>query len=170
MRALESGYRAQQAGNLPSAETTYQQVLAQDADNIHALNLLGMLYVNSQRPREAVEYLLRAISQQPDNPQTQNNIGLAYKDLARNNRAIEHFTKAAELDPDNPDIHNNLGNVLRIVEKPRRAVAAYERALKIAPTFAECWSKNLRRHTTIEATYTLRRQSMKRRSQNTGLQ
>ncbi len=140
MRALESGYQAQQAGNLLSAEKTYQQVLAQDADNIHALNLLGMLYVNSQRPREAIEFLLRALSQQPDNSQTQNNIGLAYKDLGQNYKAIEHFTKAAELDPDNPDIHNNLGNVLRIVEKPRKAVAAYERALKIAPTFAECWS------------------------------
>jgi tetratricopeptide (TPR) repeat protein len=140
MQTLEAAYQAQQAGNVATAELAYKQVLEKDLENIHALNLLGMLCVNSQRPDEAIGYLGRALKQAPDNAQTQNNIGLAYKDLGRNRLALEHFGKAVELDPGNADVHNNLGNVLRAVDKPRKAVEVYERALKIAPTFAECWS------------------------------
>ena len=140
MQMLESGYQAQQSGDAIAAEKTYQQVLKTERDNVHALNLLGMLCVNSQRPAEAVEYLSQALQHAPDNAQSQNNIGLAYKDLGRNKLALKHFSKSAQLAPDNPDVHNNMGNVLRVVDKPGKAVDAYEKALKLHPTFAECWS------------------------------
>jgi tetratricopeptide (TPR) repeat protein len=140
MQLLESGFQAQQSGNVVTAELAFKQVLEKDRDNIHALNLLGMLCVNAQRSDEAVDFLSRALQQAPDNAQTQNNMGLACKDLGRNVQALENFSNSAKLDPDNPDVHNNRGNVLRALDKPLKAVEAYERALKLHPTFAECWS------------------------------
>lgn len=137
---LESGYGAQQAGDLVTAERDYRKVLAQDASNIHALNLMGMLCVNSFRPDEAVDFLKKALSIAADNPQTQSNIGLAYKDLGKNSDAIRHFRRSAKLNQNNPDTYNNLGNVLRAEEMPKEAIKVYERALKMHPTFAECWS------------------------------
>jgi len=140
MQLLESGFRAQQSGDLSTAESNYSRVLKNDSDNIHALNLLGMLCVNNFRPAEAVDYLSKALAIDAVNPQTQSNIGLAYKDLGKTSDAIRHFQRSAQLNPDNPDTFNNLGNVLRVAEKPMEAVKVYERALKLHPTFAECWS------------------------------
>lgn len=140
MRQLETGYRAQQSGDLRRAENLYKQVLRSDAYNTHALNLLGMLCVNAFRPEEAIDYLTRALKQASDNPQSHNNIGLAYKDQGDAKKAAHHFRESLKLDSGNPDVYNNLGNVLRVLDKPDQAIQIYERALHIHPTFAQCWS------------------------------
>ncbi len=140
MRKLEAGYQAQQSGDLDQAERLYKQVLDAEEDNIHALNLLGMLCVNSLRSDAAVEYIKKALRQVPDNPQSHTNIGLAYKDLGNADEAVFHFRESINLDPNNPDVHNNLGNVLRVIDKPKKAIQSYERALQLNRNFAECWS------------------------------
>ncbi len=140
MRRLESGYQAQQSGDLQRAEGLYKEVLEVEPENIHALNLLGMLCVNAFRPDEAVDYLSRALQLVPANPQSQNNIGLAYKDQGNAKRAAHHFRESIKLDPGNPDVYNNLGNVLRVLDKPDQAIQSYERALHLWHDFAECWS------------------------------
>ncbi len=140
MQLLESGYRAQQSGDAATAERQYRDVLKQDPQNIHALNLMGMLCVNDFRAPEAVEFIAAALQQNPDNPQSHSNIGLAYKDVGEPQKAIQHFQRSIEIDSGNPDVFNSLGNVLRVVDRPKDAIAAYERALKIHPNFAECWS------------------------------
>ncbi len=139
-RLLESGHWAQQAGELARAERLYLQVLDLESGNIHALNLLGMLSVNSFRPREAVGYLTRALSIHYDDPQSHANIALAYKDQGNTKLAVRHFRESIRLNPDNPVVHNNLGNVLRLLEQPQAAIRSYESALKLQRDFAECWS------------------------------
>jgi len=140
MQKLEAGYQAQRSGELAQAERLYKQVLESDKDNMHALNLLGMLCVNSFRPDEAVGYITKALQRAPDNPQSHTNIGLAYKDQGNAKKAAHHFRESIKLDPDNPDVFNNLGNVLRVLEKPREAIRSYESALQLNRNFAECWS------------------------------
>ena len=140
MQKLEAGYQAQQSGDLAQAERLYKQVLESEKNNIHALNLLGMLCVNSCRPDEAVGYIAKALHRVPDNPQSHTNIGLAYKDQGNAKKAAHHFRESIKLDPDNPDVYNNLGNVLRVLEKPKEAIQSYERALQLNRNFAECWS------------------------------
>ena len=140
IRALERGYRAQQAGNTDVAEKLYRGVLKRDSDNVHALNLLGMLCVNSNRPSEAVRFISRAIAVDEADPDAHANIGLAYKDIGRPGDAVRHLRRSIRLNPDNPVVHNNLGNVLRLLDEPVEAARSYERALKLKPSFAECWS------------------------------
>ena len=140
VRALEAGYQAQQAGNLTRAEKRYREVLRQDPGNVHALNLLGMLCVNAERPKAAIAFIKQALEVDDSDPQAHANIGLAYKDVGKPHDAIRHFSESVRLDPRNPVVYNNLGNVLRLVEQPREAARAYERALKLRPMFAECWS------------------------------
>ena len=137
---LENGYAAHQSGELGAAERTYRNVLDLDPDNFHALNLLGMLLVNSQRPQEAIKFISRALDIDSSNPQSHANIGLAWKDTGNSEKAARHFQRALELNPANPDTCNNLGNVLRSLDRPAEAIRIYERALKMHPTFAECWS------------------------------
>ncbi len=140
MRQLEAGYQAQQSGNLAAAESLYLKVLEVDDENIHALNLLGMLCVNAFRPDEAISYISRALQRNAGNPQSHTNIGLAYKDKGDAKQAAHHFRESVKLDPNNADVYNNLGNVLRVMDKPKEAIKSYERALQLNGNFAECWS------------------------------
>ena len=139
MHMLENGYAAQRSGDLAQAEELYLQVLRSDEENIHALNLLGMLCVNAFRAEEAVDYLSRVLQIDADNPQSHNNIALAYKDRGDAKLAVHHFRESLRLDPKNPDVYNNLGNVLRVIDQPGEAIRVYEQALKMQPGFAECW-------------------------------
>jgi tetratricopeptide (TPR) repeat protein len=137
---LEQGLAAYQAGQVEQAEKHFLDVLARDRDNVHALNLLGMLCVNEFRPNEAVFFISKALKRAPKNAESHANIALAYKDLGEFDKALEHFRHSIRLDAGVPVVHNNHGNVLREMGRPERAVRAYERALKLQPDFAECWS------------------------------
>lgn len=137
---LEEGFQQQQAGNLPQAEKTYLSVLEGDRNNVHALNLLGMLCVNDFRPDEAVYFISKALNSHPNNPESHANIALAFKDQGNFEKAREHFRQSIRLNPDNPDTQNNLGNVLREMNQPQNAVKVYQRALRLKDDFAECWS------------------------------
>ncbi|MBT8098260.1 MAG: tetratricopeptide repeat protein [Gammaproteobacteria bacterium] len=140
IRKLEIGYEAQHAGNFAKAEQMYQQVLKADASNKHALNLLGMLCVNTKRPEEAVDYIRKALKVDPRDAQAHANIGLAYKDLGMPMAAARHFDESVKMRPANPMIFNNYGNVLRDIDQPKKAIRAYDQALRLDPEFAECWS------------------------------
>ncbi len=140
IRELEIGYEAQRAGNLAKAEQFYNKVLAADANNEHALNLLGMLCVNHERSSEAVDLITRALEIDPENSQAHGNLGLAYKDLGKIKLASKHLAESVRLQPNHPVVFNNLGNVLRLLDQPGKAIRAYEQSLKLFPEFAECWS------------------------------
>lgn len=140
LRLLEDGYRSQQAGDAARAERLYRQVLETTPDDVHALNLLGALCVNSSRASEAAGLLSRALAAGSDDAQTHANLGLAYKDLGRLRLAAEHLRHSLRLNPQHPVVHNNLGNVLRLLEDSAAAVASYEAALRLQPGYAECWS------------------------------
>ena len=140
MNSLEKGFGLMQSGQTARAEQVFLQVLEKDADNVHALNLLGMLYVNNFRPADAVLCISKAMKIAPNNPESHANLGLAYKDQGKLDLAIEHFRRSIRLAPEHPMNYNNLGNVLREQEKPREAIREYEKGLELDPGFAQCWS------------------------------
>jgi tetratricopeptide (TPR) repeat protein len=140
LQQLQAGYAAQRAGRLDEAEKTYRRVLTLDRDNVHALNLLGVVCINTGRASEAAPMLERAIRQAPDDADTQSNYGLALKDLGEFDRAARAFEAAARLNPGNPVTYNNLGNVLAAQQRTEEAVAAFRQALQLNPRYAECLS------------------------------
>ena len=139
-RELEIGYAAQRGGDFAKAELFFKKALKSDEGNKHALNLLGMLCVNTGRPEEAIEYIEQALQVDADDSQAHANLGLAYKDIGKIKAAAKHLAESVRLQPEHPVIFNNLGNVLRLLDKPGQAIRAYEQALKLYPEFAECWS------------------------------
>ena len=136
---LEQGYQQHMEGQLEQAERLFRAVLAQDRDNIHALNLLGMLCVNDFRPDEAVVLISKALKFQPNNPESHANLALAFKDQGKLESAVKHFRESIRLDPYRPVVFNNLGNVLRESGKPQEAITAYERALQLDGDFSQAW-------------------------------
>lgn len=140
LNLLEAGYRLQMSGQLEEAERHYRDVLRQDHNNIHALNLLGIVCINTDRAEDAVELITKAIALDPDDAEAHANLGLALKDLHRFDEARASFERTIRINPNNPVTHNNLGNVLAALNRNKEAVASYRSALHLDQNYVQCLS------------------------------
>ena len=53
---LDEGMRLHQAGHFGDAEVAYLHLLKADPNHAQALNLLGVLYLTGERPKDAVKW------------------------------------------------------------------------------------------------------------------
>ena len=137
---LKAGLACYQQGNLDGAEKKFRQVILDDSHNIHGLNLLGMVCVNSGRPEEAVQLITEALKIKPADAQAQGNLGLAYQRMGNLTLAESCFRKSIEIGAVTPTIFNSLGNVLRESGRAAEAVQVYESTLKVDSNYPECWT------------------------------
>ncbi len=137
---LKAGLEQYQRGNLEGAEKKFRQVILVDNRNIHGLNLLGMICVNTGRHEEAVQLITDALKISPIDAQAQGNLGLAYQRMGNLKLAESCFRKSIELGGKNRTIFNSLGNVLRESGRASEAVQVYESTLKVDGNYAECWT------------------------------
>ena len=126
-----------QRGQLPGAERLYRQVLARSPDHLDALNLLGVLALQTGRNAEAIDLITRALARNDRVADFHNNIAEAYRRTGRLDAAAAHFAKATELEPALIEAHQNLAATLRAQGKWDLAAARYRRLLEIKPQLAE---------------------------------
>jgi Flp pilus assembly protein TadD len=128
-RALEH----HQAGRLKEAEALYRQILAKQPNEPDALNLLGVLAMQTGRYDLAVNLIQRGIVARPDFAEAHFNLGYAHQHHGRLDDAIASYRRALDLNPEYPDGYNNLGNALRSKGNFDEAIACYRRALALRP-------------------------------------
>jgi len=138
IKLLEKGFASQQQGDLVSAEKAYRRVLKRDRQNEFALNLMGVVCVRSNRPKEAIDYLERALRVNARDPETHNNLGLAYIELNKFSEAREAFEESLRLNSKQPATLNNLGNALASVDKHDEAISHFEAAIALDREYVDC--------------------------------
>ena len=109
---LLRGLDQQRRGNSAEAGRLYRQVLARDANQADALNLLGVLALEGKRYAEAVGYLRRA-ADICGKAEYINNLGLACKHAGNIEAAEKHFEAALEAEPRQLDAAINLAALWR---------------------------------------------------------
>lgn len=134
---LVEAFAHHQAGRLAEARAGYEAVLARDARNFDAVNLLGVIALQSARPGEAAEHFARAVDIAPQNAAAHNNLGEAYRRLGRTDEAIASLERSVAQDANYAEAHFNLGGVLRRTGRTEEARAAFARAAALKPGFAE---------------------------------
>lgn len=139
MQKLKQALQLQQQGKLQEAENIYRQILKLEPGNIHCLNLLGAICVNSARPQEAVDLIGRALEIKSEDAQALFNFALGLKELGRYDEAIQVLQKALSLNPQNIAAMNSLGSVLFDSGAPLKAIPVYQRALELKSDYIECW-------------------------------
>jgi tetratricopeptide (TPR) repeat protein len=137
---LKAGFACYQQGNLDGAEKKFRQVILSDSRNIHGLNLLGMICVNTGRHEEAVKLISQALKIKPADAQAQGNLGLAYQRMGNLTLAERSFRKSIEIGAKTPAIFNSLGNLLRESGRASEAVQVFESTLKVDGNYPECWT------------------------------
>jgi Flp pilus assembly protein TadD len=98
-----------QQGKLQAAEKQYQQILAEDPNNVDALSNLGVVYVRSGNLRSAESTLKKAVAIAPDNDFLLTTLGVVQYRQSKFDDAIAELTKAIAINPKSATAHNYLG-------------------------------------------------------------
>jgi tetratricopeptide (TPR) repeat protein len=137
---LEEAFAHHGAGRLQLAEALYREILAQDADNLNALQLLGAIAIDTQRPNEAVTCLSQAahVLQTHGKPSAQHaalyhNLGNALAAVGCSDETIASYRRGLELNPDMPELSARLASVLARQGELAAAAERYETALRLRP-------------------------------------
>ncbi len=96
---------------------SYRAAIAWQADaavkNSGSLFDLGNLLVDSNRPEEALPYLLEAAGMTPQDYRVHRQLGKAYTHLNRLEKAQAELERAVALAPENAPVHFMLAQVYR---------------------------------------------------------
>ncbi|MBC8105642.1 MAG: tetratricopeptide repeat protein [Anaerolineae bacterium] len=126
-------------GRYADAEALLRQALAFDQNNPDALYLLGMLAIQTKRPRDAIEWLSRAVQVRPEAAEYHANLGHALRSLNRLDESATQYDRAIQIQPSYALAHINLGAIRRVQGRPRDAVEHFRTALRIEPRQIGGW-------------------------------
>ena len=98
-----------QQGNYKAAEKQYQQILAEDPNNLDALSNLGVVYVRNGNLQSAESMLEKAVAIAPDNDFLLTTLGIVQYRQSKFDEAIVQLTKAIAINPKSATAHNYLG-------------------------------------------------------------
>jgi tetratricopeptide (TPR) repeat protein len=130
--ALTAALALQQAGRLEEAEAAYRAILADDPDELDALNLLGLVLQDRGELIESIELLTSAIERDPDFPEALTNLARAQYAAGDVAAAADNARRATELDPELPEAFVQLCRA-QIHLGDRTAVEAGRTAAALAP-------------------------------------
>ncbi len=128
---LLKAHRLQLQGRLADAEQGYRRVLAAEPRNIHALNLLGIICLQSGRAEEAAALITQALEVDANDAEPHANLALSLKELGRLDEAEASLHRSLSLQPRNPVALNNLGNLQAELHKLDAAIGSFRAALRL---------------------------------------
>lgn len=125
-------------GNDAQAITAYQSAIAWQADGARkdpeAYLDLGRLFLEQNRPKDAVPVLLQATQIAPAVSQGHELLGKAYSDTSDLPRAQSELEQAVKLSPDTARLHYILGQVYRKEGLTAKAKAEFDRCAVLQGT------------------------------------
>lgn len=109
------GAALRKLGLKTQAEAAYRQALELAPDFVDALANLGNLFIDNNRPYEALEVLQSALQLKPSDPKVLRSYGLCLLTKGDVQQAVDHLQKAVALYPQDGDLHETCGAALRQV-------------------------------------------------------
>ena len=134
---VAQAFALHQAGRLDDARAAYEAVLAGVPEQFDALHMLGVLAMQTGRPADAVDLLVRAVRASPRDPGARNSLGEALRQVGRLEEALREFGEATLQAPEFPEPYFNAARVLQLLNRREEAVAALHRASGLRPEWAE---------------------------------
>ncbi|MBF0180688.1 MAG: glycosyltransferase family protein [Magnetococcales bacterium] len=124
-------------GQEHQAEQLWRRALTMDPDNAHALERLGILLAQRQRPYEAETCFRRLVDLAPHDADAHNNLGNLLKEQQRHTEAIDAYHRSTRLDPNHALAFYNLSILLRELGTLEPAEQACRHALRLQPDMVE---------------------------------
>lgn len=119
--------------DIPRAEADLRKILATDADDVNALNALGYTLADrTDRYKEALELISRALAAEPDNAAIIDSYGWVLYRLGRNKEALVELRRAFTKQKD-AEIGAHLAEVLWVMGEKEEARKFFEDARRLDP-------------------------------------
>ncbi|MFW5925134.1 MAG: tetratricopeptide repeat protein [Myxococcota bacterium] len=129
---FDLGMAFEMQGKVPKAEHHYRQAVALSPDFGEALNNLGLLLLETERPDESIEVLRRAVDARADLADAWTNLALALEATGQRPEAVKAWRRAAELAPDDPSVRANHGLAELAIGQREEAKATLRAGLRVA--------------------------------------
>lgn len=101
-----------EAGDMEGAAAGYRQVLAKAPRHVDALNLLGVVALQTGRPDQALAPLKKVVSLDPGFATARVNLGHALTATGDRTGALVQYRAAQRAQPNDPDVRHALGTAL----------------------------------------------------------
>lgn len=111
-RLLQKAHAAHQSNQPELAERLYKKLLRLAPRDSDGRNLLGLLYIEQRRFKEAAQQIRRGMAISPGNSHSHYNLGAALVGVDAPSEAAENFAKALAIDPSNDETRNALSAAL----------------------------------------------------------
>jgi predicted O-linked N-acetylglucosamine transferase (SPINDLY family) len=129
----------QQQSRLDDARVLCDRALKLLPQHSGALQLLGVIEIQANRPVRAVEHLGRLILCEPHNAVAHHHHGFAQRMVGQHDAALASFNRAIALRPDYADAHNNRGRALIDLRQFEAAAASFDTAIAFQPNDADAY-------------------------------
>jgi tetratricopeptide (TPR) repeat protein len=136
-QSIDLAIKCQIAGELPKAESIYQQILASNPNQPDANHYLGLIAYQVRKTDLAVDLITKALTIKPNFPEAHNNLGIILQACGRFGEAVTSYNKAIAIKPDYTNAHNNLGNALQQLGRFDDAIISFNKVITIKPGLAE---------------------------------
>ena len=138
-QAIDLGMQHQNSGDLPKAESIYQQILLAEPKQPVVLHLLGVIAHQVGKNDIATDLIGKALAIKPNYAEAYSNLGNVLKVQGKLDDAVASYHKAITIKSNYAEAYSNLGNALKELGRLDDAVASYHKALTINPDFAEAY-------------------------------
>ena len=136
-KAIAAGAEHLRAGRRPDAIAAFEDVLRRDPDQIDAMRMLALAYMNDPARADDIEALLRRVIElAPDYVAAWNELGELYVKSRKWLKGADAFRKATQLAPGNAAAWAGLGDALAQAGCPTPAAEAYQRTIELNPANA----------------------------------
>jgi len=115
-------------GDLDAFIAPFRRAADERPNDANAQWALGTIYRSLRRPKDAVEYLERALALEPRACPVLSELGSAYLDLARIRPAIDELKRCLAIEPGNYSALVNLGDAYIARDDPSDSRPLFERA------------------------------------------
>jgi predicted O-linked N-acetylglucosamine transferase (SPINDLY family) len=132
---LRQAIGAHQAGKLAEAGRLYQEILAQDRENVAVRQFLALVRFQQGRDQEALGEIAAALAREPNASGALTIRGTILVRLHRLNEALQDFDRAIAAKPDNAEAFYNRGNCRQYLGQFEEALADYSEALALQPDY-----------------------------------
>ncbi len=122
--------------DFPAAISLLEEFVVEDPANADAWSQLGVCYLETQRPSDAVEAFSRAVQAAPMDAQAHYLLGNACGSLGQLDRAAACYRRALELDPHHAKAEEFLMKVESLIESREHYRSGLELALLPQPVAA----------------------------------
>lgn len=122
-----------ESGDYRKAESLYQRLLEQDAENAEIYENIGKIFVKKKRYKEAIEAYSRALELDEKDDKKLLALGRLYSLMMHYSYAAECFRRAAELKPREVDYLFMLADSCKFDDDYDNALFTYEKILTVEP-------------------------------------